>query len=252
MCSSRVSGSHESSGGTSSSSDQSPPRCSADLGTPPACGAFGLRLASVTMALRLTAPASPLPSLPAGPVSFPRVGGASCALGCGAALGCGLRERTIGWTLGQVRRRWPVVEERLAIDESASTSAGSTTWKTFFLAATRTYVGCTSTSSCAESRNLGSARSSVTASPSSSSEKGHLAVFIWLGVPSSRKSRRSRGCWSPNRSRDAPFLRVSSFSSSMSRSSRPSAIRVSGHHSSTVSSSSSPRAIAAFLAARRA
>ena len=140
------------SGGTSSSSDQSSPRCSGAFGPALAAGAFGLSLASVTIPLRLTAPRKPepsawLPPFPSlGPVSVPLEGGASRAFSLGFSFVSGFFDRTIGWTLGQVRSRWPVVVERFATDASVSTSAGSTAWKVFFFALTRTYVGWTSAS----------------------------------------------------------------------------------------------------------
>mmetsp|Transcript_26154 Transcript_26154/g.43257 ORF Transcript_26154/g.43257 Transcript_26154/m.43257 type:complete len:270 (-) Transcript_26154:298-1107(-) len=167
----------------------------------------------------------------------------------------GARETTTAWILGQVNRRWPVVDERCAVEESVRTSAGSKSCNVCFLACTRTYVGCTSAFTCAESRNLGSATSTFMFAPSSSIEKGHFAVFIWIAVPSSLKKRRTR--WSEKfRSPGPPrrlFSRAFSCSSFVSRTSRASRIRTSGHHSSVSSFSSSwPLSRSFSFASRRA
>ena len=148
----------QSKGGTSSSSSKSGPSVGLSAGAGSLAPPF---LALDTMLLTCSPGAIAFRLAPGADVG-PGAGSMAALVDAGAArrsaffFVCGALEVTTGCILGHVSSRWPVVDERFAVLESTSTSEGSTSCSVFLSrpsliacpAWTRTYVGCTSASTC--------------------------------------------------------------------------------------------------------
>lgn len=148
----------QSKGGTSSSSSKSGP----SVGLSAGAGSLAPPFLALDTMLLTCSPGAIAFRLAPGADGGPGAGSMAALVDAGAArrsaffFVCGALEVTTGCILGHVSSRWPVVDERFAVLESTSTSEGSTSCIVFLSrpsliacpAWTRTYVGCTSASTC--------------------------------------------------------------------------------------------------------